>query len=332
MKRRDFVKLSSLGTTAIILDGCKTKDTTKKKPIVYPVGMKNIKVISTWNAGLQANKVAFEVLKNKGVAIDAIEKGLNVAESDIENTSVGIGGLPDANGDVTLDACIMDHEFNCGSVSYLKNIENPISVARKVMEDTPHVMLSGKGAYDFAIQKNFKHKELLTESSKKMWKEWKLENNNVLPAINHENHDTIAMIALDEKGNLSTGCTTSGWAYKLGGRVGDSPIIGAGVYSDNEVGAACATGMGEAIIKICGSHAIVELMRSGLSPQEACRIAVQRIKNSNKDLKDLQVGFIAMNKKGEIGSYSLYSGFNYAYQDAQESKLIDSKYDLEWDE
>ena len=153
----------------------------------------------------------------------------------------------------------------------------------------------------------------------------------MLPAINHENHDTIAMIALDEKGNLSTGCTTSGWAYKLGGRVGDSPIIGAGVYLDNQVGAACATGMGEAIIKICGSHAIVELMRNGNSPQEACKIAVQRIKNSNKDLKDLQVGFIAMNKNGEIGSYSLYSGFNYAYQDAQESKLIDSKFDLEWD-
>ena len=140
------------------------------------------------------------------------------------------------------------------------------------------------------------------------------------------------MIALDRKGNLSTGCTTSGWAYKLAGRVGDSPIIGAGVYSDNEVGAACATGLGEAIIKICGSHAIVELMRNGSSPQEACRIAIERIKKSNKDLKDLQVGFIAMNKKGEIGSYSLYSGFNYAYQDAQESKLIDSKYDLEWEE
>ena len=332
MKRRDFVKLSSLGTTAIILDGCKTKNNSEKKQKVYPVGMENIKVISTWNAGLQANKVAFGVLENNGVALDAIEKGLNVTESDVENTSVGIGGLPDANGEVTLDACIMDHEFNCGSVSYLKNIENPISVARKVMEDTPHVMLSGKGAYDFAIQKNFKHKELLTENSKKKWEEWKLENKNVLPVINHENHDTIAMIALDEKGNLSTGCTTSGWAYKLGGRVGDSPIIGAGVYSDNKVGAACATGMGEAIIKICGTHAIVELMRNGSSPQEACRIAVQRIKNSNKDLKDLQVGFIAMNKKGETGSYSLYSGFNYAYQDAQESKLIDSKYDLEWGE
>jgi len=332
MKRRDFVKLSSLGTTAIILDGCKTKDSSEKEQIIYPAASENIKVISTWNSGLQANKVAFRVLENNGMALDAIEKGLNVTESDLENTSVGIGGLPDANGDVTLDACIMDHEFNCGSVSYIKNIENPISVARKVMEDTPHVMLSGKGAYDFAIEKNFKHKELLTESSKKKWEEWKEENKNVLPTINHENHDTIAMIALDEKGNLSTGCTTSGWAFKLGGRVGDSPIIGAGVYSDNEVGAACATGMGEAIIKICGSHAIVELMRNGSSPQEACRIAIERIKKSNKDLKDLQVGFIAMNKKGEIGSYSLYSGFNYAYQDAKESKLIDSKYDLEWEE
>jgi N4-(beta-N-acetylglucosaminyl)-L-asparaginase len=332
VKRRDFVKLSYLGTTAIILDGCNTKDSSEKKQIVYPVATENIKVISTWNAGLQANEVAFRVLKNNGVALDAIEKGLNITESDIENTSVGIGGLPDANGEVTLDACIMDHKFNCGSVSYLKNIENPISVARKVMEDTPHVMLSGKGAYDFAIQKNFKHKELLTESSKQKWKEWKQENKNVLPAINHENHDTIAMIALDGKGNLSAGCTTSGWAYKLGGRVGDSPIIGAGVYSDNEVGAACATGLGEAIIKICGSHAIVELMRNGSSPQKACRIAIERIKKTNKDVKDLQVGFIAMNKKGEIGSYSLYSGFNYGYQDAQESKLIDSKYDLEWEE
>jgi|MDSZ01.1.fsa_nt_gb N4-(beta-N-acetylglucosaminyl)-L-asparaginase len=332
MKRRDFVKLSSLGTTAIILDGCKTKDSVEEKSIVYPVTKDNIKVISTWNSGLKANKVAFGILENNGVGIDAIEKGLNITESDIENTSVGIGGLPDANGEVTLDACIMDDEFNCGSVSYLKNIENPISVARKVMEDTPHVMLSGKGAYEFAIKKNFKHKDLITQSSKQKWEEWKKENKNVLPAINHENHDTIAMIALDGKGNLSTGCTTSGWAYKLAGRVGDSPIIGAGVYCDNEVGAACATGMGEAIIKICGSHTIVELMRNGSSPQEACKIAIQRIKKSNKDLKDIQVGFIAMNKKGEIGSYSLYSGFNYAYQDAQESKLIDSKYDLEWEE
>ena len=226
----------------------------------------------------------------------------------------------------------MDHEFNCGSVSYLQNIENPISVARKVMEDTPHVMLSGEGAYNFAMKNGFKHTNLLTENSKKSWKEWKKENNYKLPAINHENHDTIAMIALDHQGNLATGCTTSGWAYKMEGRVGDSPIIGAGVYLDNEVGAACATGLGEAIIKICGSHTIVELMRNGLSPQQACKSAIERIKKSNKNLKDLQVGFIAMNKEGEIGSYSLYSGFNYAYQDIQRSKLVDSQYDIEWED
>ena len=331
MKRRDFVKIGTLGTTALIIDGCNPNETSLKNEILPPpLGIDKIKVISTWNSGTEANKTAIEILKNNGPAIDAIEKGLNVTESDSENTSVGLGGLPDANGNVTLDACIMDHNFNCGSVSYISNIENPISVARKVMEDTPHVMLSGKGAYDFAISKNFKHKNLLTESSRVKWEKWKKENKNVLPAINHENHDTIAMIAIDQLGNLSTGCTTSGWAYKLAGRVGDSPIIGSGVYLDNDVGAACATGMGEAIIKICGSHAIVELMRNGSSPQEACEIAVQRIKNSNKDLKDFQVGFIAMNKNGEIGSYSLYSGFNYAYQDAQESKLIDSKYDLDW--
>ena len=332
MKRREFVKIGGLGTTALIIDGCKASGNTEIKEILPITNLDQTKVISTWSSGLKANQSANNVLKKNGSALDAIEKGLNVIESDPENSSVGIGGLPDANGNVTLDACIMDHEFNCGSVSYLQNIENPISVARKVMEDTPHVMLSGEGAYNFAMKNGFKHTNLLTENSKKSWKEWKKENNYKLPAINHENHDTIAMIALDHQGNLATGCTTSGWAYKMEGRVGDSPIIGAGVYLDNEVGAACATGLGEAIIKICGSHTIVELMRNGLSPQKACKSAIERIKKSNKNLKDLQVGFIAMNKEGEIGSYSLYSGFNYSYQDAQESKLIDSKYDLEWEE
>ena len=330
MKRRDFVKIGGLGTTALILDGCKAKGNYEKKEILPLPQLNKIKVISTWNSGINANKTAIKALKNNNSALDAVELGLNVIESDPKNTSVGIGGLPDENGNVTLDACIMDHKFNCGSVSYIQNIENPVSVARRVMEDTPHVMLSGKGAYNFAISKGFKHTNLLTESSKERWEEWKKENNFKLPAINHENHDTIAMIALDHKGNLATGCTTSGWAYKMEGRVGDSPIIGAGVYLDNEVGAACATGLGEAIIKVCGSHAIVELMRNGNSPEQACKMVIQRIKNSNKDLKDIQVGFIAMNKKGEIGSYSLYSGFNYAYQDIQRFKLIDSQYDIKW--
>jgi N4-(beta-N-acetylglucosaminyl)-L-asparaginase len=331
MRRRDFVRIGGLGATAIIIEGCNASGKPEKKEILPLVDLNETKVISTWNSGLKANKTAIKILKNNGSALDAIEKGLNVVESDPENTSVGVGGLPDANGNVTLDACIMDHNFNCGSVSYIKNIENPISVARKVMEETPHVMLSGKGAYEFALKNGFSHKNLLTESSKKSWEDWKKENNYKLPPINHENHDTIAMIAMDRKGNMATGCTTSGWAYKMEGRVGDSPIIGSGVYLDNEVGAACATGLGEAIIKICGSHAIVEMMRNGLSPEQACKTAVERIKKSNKDLKDIQVGFIAMNKKGEIGSYSLYSGFNYAYQDIQRSKLIDSQYDLDWE-
>ena len=332
MKRREFVKIGGLGTTALIIDGCKASGNTEIKEILPIANLNQTKVISTWSSGLKANQSANNVLKKNGSALDAIEKGLNVIESDPENSSVGIGGLPDANGNVTLDACIMDHEFNCGSVSYLQNIENPISVARKVMEDTPHVMLSGEGAYNFAMKNGFKHTNLLTENSKKSWEEWKKENNYKPPVINHENHDTIAMIALDHQGNLATGCTTSGWAYKMEGRVGDSPIIGAGVYLDNEVGAACATGLGEAIIKICGSHTIVELMRNGLSPQQACKSAIERIKKSNKNLKDLQVGFIAMNKEGEIGSYSLYSGFNYAYQDIQRSKLVDSQYDIEWED
>ena len=271
MKRRDFVKIGGLGTTALILDGCKAKGNYEKKEILPLPQLNKIKVISTWNSGIDANKTAIKALKNNKSALDAVELGLNVIESDPKNTSVGIGGLPDENGNVTLDACIMDHQFNCGSVSYIQNIKNPISVARKVMEDTPHVMLSGKGAYNFAISKGFKHTNLLTETSKESWEEWKKENNSNLPAINHENHDTIAMIALDHKGNLATGCTTSGWAYKMEGRVGDSPIIGAGVYLDNEVGAACATGLGEAIIKVCGSHAIVELMRNGESPEQACK-------------------------------------------------------------
>ena len=332
MKRREFVKIGGLGTTALIIDGCKASGNTEIKEILPIANLNQTKVISTWSSGLKANQSANNILNKNGSALDAIEKGLNVIESDPENSSVGIGGLPDANGNVTLDACIMDDEFYCGSVSYLQNIENPISVARKVMEDTPHVMLSGEGAYNFAMKNGFKHTNLLTENSKKSWKEWKKENNYKLPAINHENHDTIAMIALDHQGNLATGCTTSGWAYKMEGRVGDSPIIGAGVYLDNEVGAACATGLGEAIIKICGSHTIVELMRNGLSPQQACKSAIERIKKSNKNLKDLQVGFIAMNKEGEIGSYSLYSGFNYAYQDIQRSKLVDSQYDIEWED
>ena len=254
---------------------------------------------------------------------------MRVTESDPNNLSVGLGGLPDREGIVTLDACIMDHENKCGAVAFLQDIENPISVARKVMEDTPHVMLVGAGAKQFALEKGFTERDLLTEKAKKEWETWK-ENSKYKPVINSENHDTIGMIALDEHGNLSGACTTSGMAYKMHGRVGDSPIIGAGLFVDNEVGAACATGMGEAIVRVAGSAIVVELMRNGSTPYEACKKAVDRIISKHSDLTDLQAGFIAMNKNGEVGGYSVYAGFNYALHTNEDNKMIDTEYIKEW--
>ena len=297
-----------------------TSSTEVKKPVV----------ISTWNHGMEANKAAWDILSKNGKALDAVEAGVRVTESDPNNRSVGLGGLPDRDGDVTLDACIMNHESECGSVAFLKEIENPISVARKVMEDTPHVMIVGQGAQDFAIDKGFERKNLLTPEAEAEWMKWRESEDLEKPEINSENHDTIGMLAMDEEGNLSGACTTSGWAYKLPGRVGDSPLIGAGLFVDNEVGAACATGLGEAIVRIAGSHTVVELMRQGHSPEEACKLAVDRIQKKHKDITGLQVGFIAINKAGEVGAYSVYAGFNYAYHDSEKEELIDAKYDLEW--
>lgn len=287
-------------------------------------------IISTWNHGLAANKAAWQKLEEGGTALDAVETGVRVTESDETNRSVGLGGLPDRDGNVTLDACIMNHENECGAVAFLQEIENPISVARKVMEDTPHVMLVGEGAKAFAQEKGFPKRKLLTPEAEKAWKEWKAKEELKKPAINHENHDTIGMLVMDKEGNISGACTTSGWAYKLHGRVGDSPIIGAGLFVDNEIGGACATGMGEAVIRIAGSHTVVELMRQGHSPEEACRLAVERIRKKHKNLEGLQVGFLAMNKEGEVGGYSVYAGFNYALKNKETDKMIDAKYDLEW--
>ena len=284
-------------------------------------------VISTWRHGIPANEAAWKILSAGGKALDAVEAGVRVPEADPEVTSVGYGGYPDRDGHVTLDACIMDDKYNCGSVAYLEHIMHPISVARKVMENTPHVMLAGEGALRFALDNGFKKENLLTESSKKAWQEW-LKKSEYKPVINWENHDTIGMIALDENGNLSGACTTSGMAFKLNGRIGDSPIIGAGLYVDNEVGGATATGVGEEVIRICGSHLVVELMRQNYTPQQACEEAVKRIvRRRGEDVaKKIQIGFIALNKKGEYGSYCIHPDFQYAvYSKPEGSKLIDSK-------
>lgn len=326
--RRDFIRIGAVGSIALLTntscsEGIEIEKELTAEPRVLPI------VVSTWEHGMAANEAAWNVLKNGGNALDAVEKGVMVTESDPENMSVGLGGLPDRDGNVTLDACIMNHKNQCGSVAFLKDIENPISVARKVMEETPHVMLAGKGAYDFAIEQGFEKKNLLTEKSKEAWEKWK-KNSEYQPQINSENHDTIGMLAIDNNGDISGACTTSGMAYKIHGRVGDSPIIGAGLFIDNEIGGACATGMGEAVIRIAGSAIIVELMRNGKSPQEACEEAINRIIKVHEDIENLQVGFIALNKNGEFGCYSVYQGFNIALKDDNNEKMIDAQFKNEW--
>ncbi|CEN45844.1 N(4)-(Beta-N-acetylglucosaminyl)-L-asparaginase [Capnocytophaga canis] len=322
MKKAYFVSL------CVLLSACNQTVTknTEEKTIVKPV------VISTWNHGLPANDAAWKILASGGSALDAVEKGVMTAEADPEETSVGYGGYPDREGNVTLDACIMDSQNNAGSVACLKNIKHPISVARLVMEKTPHVMLVGDGAKQFALSQGFKEEDLLTEKSKKAYEEW-LKTSQYKPIINIENHDTISMLALDENGNLSGACTTSGMAWKMAGRVGDSPIIGGGLFLDNEVGAAAATGLGEAVIRTAGSAMVVELMRHGKSPQEACEIVTKRIYDLYKDtpeLEHLQVGFIALSKSGEIGAFCVRKGFNYALQSKnQQNTLIDATYMME---
>ncbi|GIM61574.1 asparaginase [Capnocytophaga canis] len=322
MKKAYFVSL------CVLLSACNQTVTknTEEKTIVKPV------VISTWNHGLPANDAAWKILASGGSALDAVEKGVMTTEADPEETSVGYGGYPDREGNVTLDACIMDSQNNAGSVACLKNIKHPISVARLVMEKTPHVMLVGDGAKQFALSQGFKEEDLLTEKSKKAYEEW-LKTSQYKPIINIENHDTISMLALDENGNLSGACTTSGMAWKMAGRVGDSPIIGGGLFLDNEVGAAAATGLGEAVIRTAGSAMVVELMRHGKSPQEACEIVTKRIYDLYKntpELEHLQVGFIALSKSGEIGAFCVRKGFNYALQSKnQQNTLIDATYMME---
>ncbi len=281
-------------------------------------------VVSTWRHGLAANEAAWKVLSDGGRALDAVEVGVKVTESDPTNLSVGLGGLPDREGNVTLDACIMDETGACGSVAFLQHIENPISVARLVMEKTPHVMLVGEGALKFARANGFQKKNLLTERANAEWEKWKANNPDAIQEreVNVENHDTIGLIAIDRQGNLSGACTTSGMAWKLHGRVGDSPIIGAGLYVDNEIGAATATGVGEAVIRAVGSFLVVELMRQGHSPQRACELAVERVVAKSSDWKTLQVGFIAIDKQGRVGGYSIQPGFDYAvYDSAQGNRM-----------
>lgn len=322
MDRRKFIHHSILTGAAVSTGHIPTviADDGKQSIVRKPV------VISTWEWGLASNKAAWKILSDGGSSLDAVEQGVRVAESDPEVDSVGYGGMPDREGHVTLDASIMDKNGNAGSVAFLEGIKNPISVARLIMDKTPHVMLAGKGAQAFALANGFKKEDLLTEKAKQKWEQWIKNHPDDPYYIDQHNHDTIGMLALDNTGNLSGACTTSGLSWKYHGRVGDSPIIGAGLYVDNEVGAATATGKGESVMKICGAFLIVELMRQGKSPQEACELAIQRIAHKQKDYKDFQVGFLALSKNGETGAYSIRKNFKYARFMDTKNVLIPSDY------
>tara|TARA_Y100001972_G_scaffold117361_1_gene156281 strand:- start:76 stop:1047 length:972 start_codon:yes stop_codon:yes gene_type:complete len=314
--RRHFIKVGALGvssatlsvTSAGALSGVSTK------PII----------ISTWDHGAMANNVGYKLLAKGADAIDAVQQGVMVVESDPKVRTVGVGGYPDRDGVVTLDACLMKGDGSCGSVAFLQDIENPVAVARKVMDETPHVMLVGSGAKKFALDNGFEETDLLTEDSKRDYKNW-LKRSDYMPPINIENHDTISTLAIDQNGVIAGACTTSGASYKYHGRVGDSPIIGAGLFVDQEAGGACATGWGEEVIRTAGSAMVVEMMRNGKSPQEACEAIVKRI-NERRKGKQIQIGFLAMDTNGNYGAYSLRKGFTYAVKHQEEDAIKAATY------
>jgi len=309
MKRREFIKLASAGVivpTSTFMEP--SLRLNKNDPVI----------LSTWSFGLPANEAAKKILDKGGNAMDAAEEGARLTEADVTNNSVGIGGLPDEDGFVTLDSCVMDYTGNCGSVAFLQDILHPVSVARKVMEETKHVMLVGKGAKKFALSKGFKEKNLLTSKSKEEWEKWQKEQREMTP---HETHDTISIIVQDKNGDIAGACTTSGWAYKMHGRVGDSPLIGAGLFVDNEIGAAAATGLGEEVIKTNGSFLVVELMRQGYDPKAACEEALKRVIKKHDGNPDFQIGYVAMRKDGKVGAAALKWTFDYALSRKGKNKL-----------
>ena len=342
INRRKFIQASAFTGLATAMgdrvsaEGTGAQAGVKGKPIV----------ISTWAPNVKANAAAWEILGKGGRALDAVVKGVQVPEADPTDNSVGYGGFPDRDGKVTLDSCVMDEKGNCGSVMAIEHIMHPVLVARLVMEKTPHVQLVGDGALQFALEQGFKKENLLTDASEKAWKEW-LKRSEYDPMRSVKelekkmekekkddypwpvallNHDTIGMVAMDTNGNLGGACTTSGMAFKMHGRVGDSPIIGAGLFVDNEVGAASATGVGEEVVKICGAHTIIEAMRRGLTPEAACKEAIRRIvKNNGAKAKDVQVGFLAINNKGQHGGFAVQKNFSYGVTTKEGTKVVQVK-------
>ena len=327
--RRKFLQLPLVGMPAVLA----AKVTAQNRAAVSSVSVKTPVVVSTWDAGRTANNAAWPILQKGGRALDAVEAAGRASE-DEPSCCVGLAAWPDRDGHVTLDSCIMDGNGDIGAVSFLERIKHPVSVARKVMETTPHVLLSGEGAQKFALANGFPlESSALSPDAEKEWKKW-LEKSKYKPELNIENrraivtpyffddgsanHDTIGTVAMDGNRKLSGMVTTSGLAFKMRGRVGDSPIIGAGLFVDNEVGAATSSGVGEEVIRICGTHTVIEQMRFGRTPEQACREAIRRIVvRDPANAKEIQVGFLALSKTGQVGAFSIAKGFTYTVTNSE---------------
>ena len=329
MDRRDFIKRTttvgvSAGAAVTGLASTKAVNAAEFRsssaPPARPV------FIATWPFGKPACELALETAQGGGSYLDAIEKGIGLIEADANNSSVGIGGIPNAEGVVELDACIMSGpNHTAGSVAGIQDILHPISVARRVMEDTDHVLLVGENAKRFAIEKGFPETQLLTDKQKTRFEKWKKEQPEKTQKVDEDYHDTIAMVGVDPEGNVFGGCSTSGLAYKTPGRVGDSPIIGSGLYVDNTVGGAGATGVGENVMRFCGTFLIVEFMRNGASPTEACQKCIERIAELDPlSISELDINFIAVNRAGDYGAAGTSKGFRYSVCTPQQSEVVEA--------
>lgn len=297
------------GTPLSTADAPRVKDSPITPPPV---------VLSTWSHGLPANRAGLAVLRGSGPhrsALDAVEAGCNVVELDCPDMTVGLGSRPDRDGRVTLDAAVMQGDGRAGCVAFVQGVAHPISLARLVMERTPHVLLVGEGAEQFARECGINvAAPKLTPAAEQQWRAW-LAERKYAPKINIENHDTISMLALDAQGSMAAGSTTSGLAYKMHGRVGDSPIIGAGIFVDAPIGGAICTGLGETVLRTLGALLAVEAMRAGATPQEACEHAIERIIAKNPNPENYQVGMLTLDFSGHTGAYAVQKGFNYALQE-----------------
>jgi len=324
--RRRFLEGSLRSTGAVLLAGslpaaCSSMPESREEIVKADDLVRTRVIVSTWKMGRAANEVAWTTLVDgAGHPLDACEAGVRVTEADPTTTSVGYGGRPNADGVVELDSSIMRGDtLECGSVAALQNIRHPVTVARAVMEQTPHVLLVGDGALQFARGLGIEEQEMLTEASREAWEAWKLSQSAERAAV-EEDHDTIGMIAM-EGGQFAMAVTTSGWAYKLPGRVGDSPIIGAGGYCDDEAGACVATGDGEEMIRSCASFAVVEAMRRGAHPEEACADVLGRIARKAGSRKP-SVALLAVDRRGRVGARSLRADFHYALSDDEVGTVV----------